>query len=349
MKQYLHYLHNRLKLFVVGLCVLVICLTILLCVVSMRILWLRVILGFLVAGETIMGYMVYVLLHKPYLANEKIKYLFAQGAVYNDLFAISYPSSEVDESVYKRFSEMIDTQQLISASKKEAEYLALQNQINPHFLYNTLEGIRSEALIAGVDSIAEMTEALATFFRYTISQTGNLVTLEDELENIENYYYIQQFRFGDKLELAIEYDSDEEFDEEDILNLKLPKLTLQPLVENAIYHGVETKIGKGHLKIRIKVTKNHLIVKISDDGMGISNDKLLELNDRLKSHTINDAASPSSKKGGIAIQNVSNRIKLLFGEDYGIYLYSWQGTGTDVEITLPIVHSQNDSSTIWRT
>lgn len=237
----------------------------------------------------------------------------------------------------RRFSEVLDTKEIINVSKKQAEYLALQNQINPHFLYNTLEGIRSEALIAGVDSIAEMTEALSTFFRYTISQVNNLVTLEDELANIENYYYIQQFRFGDKLELNIEYVHDDDTDDSDILAYRLPKLTLQPVVENSIYHGIEKKIGKGHLKIRITATKENLIIKISDDGMGIEPDKLKSLNDKLRVLSLDDVNPKVSAKGGIAVMNVNNRIKLLFGENYGVYIYSQPGVGTDVEITLPVV------------
>ena len=131
---------------------------------------------------------------------------------------------------------MIDKNNLINVSKKQAEYLALQNQINPHFLYNTLEGIRSEALLAGLDSVAEMTEALGTFFRYTISQVEHLVTLEDELANIENYYYIQQFRFGDRLTLSIEYEHD---DDRNQLKLLLNSQNLTTTCFSATYGRAE--------------------------------------------------------------------------------------------------------------
>ena len=154
---------------------------------------------------------------RPYRETKTIYEQFAMGHVLNDLFDVRYPYTPENEQAIRKFNEMIDRSNLVNVSKKQAEYLALQNQINPHFLYNTLEGIRSEALIAGLDSVAEMTEALATFFRYTISQVENLVPLEDELANIENYYYIQQFRFGDKLALSIEYDCDEDASELDIL------------------------------------------------------------------------------------------------------------------------------------
>ena len=151
---------------------------------------------------------IYRLVLVPYRETKTIYEQFVLGYVMEDLFKVRYPFSPESEQAVLRLNEIIDRSNLIAISKKQAEYLALQNQINPHFLYNTLEGIRSEALIAGLDSIAEMTEALATFFRYTISDLENLVTLEDELANIENYYYIQQFRFGSKLYLKIQYDRD---------------------------------------------------------------------------------------------------------------------------------------------
>jgi len=222
-------------------------------------------------------------------------------------------------------------------SKRKSEFDTLQSQINPHFLYNTLEGIRSEALIAGLDSIAEMTEALATYFRYTISQVNNLVTLEEELANVENYYYIQQFRFGSKLDLRIRYDCE---DEEEALMCQLPKLTLQPIVENSIYHGLERKIGTGHLDIKVTVTDSHLIIMISDDGVGIEKGQVKVMNEQLRALRLEEENNgETGKKGGIAVKNVNNRIKLLFGEEYGIYIYSQPDVGTDVEITLPVVRN----------
>ena len=271
---------------------------------------------------------------RPYRETKTIYEQFAMGHVLNDLFDVRYPYTPENEQAIRKFNEMIDRSNLVNVSKKQAEYLALQNQINPHFLYNTLEGIRSEALIAGLDSVAEMTEALATFFRYTISQVENLVPLEDELANIENYYYIQQFRFGDKLALSIEYDCDEDASELDILQYRLPKLTLQPIVENSIYHG---KIGKGHLTIRIGASDSRLRIRVSDDGLGMAEDKLHQLNEKLKSLFLDAVEGESSRQGGIAMVNVNNRIKLLFGEEYGICVYSHEGAGTDVLINLPLV------------
>lgn len=292
---------------------------------------------FLTLGAAGLAFAVYAGILLPYRETKKIYQQFIMGYVLNDLFHLRHPLTPESDRAVALLNEMIDRDHLINVSKKQAEYLALQNQINPHFLYNTLEGIRGEALLAGLDSVAEMTEALATFFRYTISQVEHLVTLEDELANIENYYYIQQFRFGDKLALHIGYDHEDEEAQLDILRLRLPKLTLQPIVENSIYHGIERKVGKGNLKIRISVSDERLRIRISDDGMGMSEEALKQLNEKLRRLTLDDVQEESGKRGGIALVNVNNRIKLLFGEEYGLSIYSWEGAGTDVLVTLPLV------------
>ena len=130
-------------------------------------------------------------------------------------------------------AQILRSPQRIDLNKRQAQYLALQNQINPHFLYNTLESIRGEALIAGLDSVADMTEALAKFFRYTITKVENLVSVEEELDNCETYFGIQKYRFGDRLNLHIEYEP-EDFDT--IMNCRIPKLTLQPVLELSLIH-----------------------------------------------------------------------------------------------------------------
>lgn len=279
----------------------------------------------------------YKWVYKPYNETSKALSLFSEGLILQGIFDLRHPLSPEMNQATLRFKEMLDMKELINISKKQAEYLALQNQINPHFLYNTLEGIRSEALCAGMDGVADMTEALATYFRYTISNVDNLVSLEDELSNIENYYRIQQYRFGDRLSVSVEY-SDE--DEQEVSMLRLPKLTLQPIIENSIYHGIERKIGKGNLRIKIGTTLERLIIIISDDGLGMEEEQLRALNKRLREISLAGVAPEINKKGGIAIMNVNNRIKLLFGEEYGIHIYSTSNVGTDVTITLPKVKEQ---------
>lgn len=237
--------------------------------------------------------------------------------------------NETCSQLADRLNLMLKTSNSFELSKRQAQYLALQNQINPHFLYNTLESIRSEAMISGLDSVAEMCEALATFFRYTISNQDNLVTMEEELQNINTYFYIQQYRFGRRLSLKIDYENQEL---DDLRRCKIPKLTLQPIVENAIIHGIEQKLGSGTVTVRITLTERCLLICISDDGVGMSPEILEKINRRIAG-----GISSGTGKGGIAIANVNNRIKLLFGDTFGVTVYSTLGVGTDVEITLPRV------------
>lgn len=244
------------------------------------------------------------------------------------------------ESLMRQMRDMMDSKQVLTLSKRQAQYLALQNQINPHFLYNTLESIRSEALIGGLTDVADMTEALATFFRYTISKVENLVSIEEELQNCQTYFYIQKYRFGDRLELSVECDP---ADRESIYECRLPKLTMQPILENSIIHGTEMKIGTGHLTIKLEKTGTRILITISDDGVGMDAATLQKMNEDLarsgKVMLENETSDNAGEKGGIALINVNNRMKLLFGEQYGLHVGSIKGVGTDVEISIPAVTS----------
>ena len=268
----------------------------------------------------------------PYKETSKVLRLFAKGYTLQGIYELRFSFCPEMEDAIKKIKTIFNTNELISATKKQAQYLALQNQINPHVLYNSLEGIRGEAIAAGLNSVAEMAEALGNFFRYTISNVENLVTLEDELMNIENYYFIQEYRFGERLNLSIEYDCE---DRAEVLKYRLPKLTLQPIVENSIFHGIERKIGKGNVRIKIQATPKRLIITVSDDGLGMKEERLRELNEKLNIQSFDYVKPDGEKKAGIAIINVNNRIKLLYGEKYGINIYSTVDVGTDVEITLP--------------
>lgn len=273
-------------------------------------------------------------LKKPYQHCADAMQEFAAGHLVQGIFEQDMYLSQEQENMVKRFKEMLNMNEMIAATKKQSEYMALQNQINPHFLYNTLEGIRGETLHAGLEHVAQMTEALATFFRYTISNMENLVTLEDELDNIENYYIIQQYRFGDRLLLKIEYDKE---DAKKILRCRLPKLTLQPIIENAVCHGIENMVGDGIVTVKIHITGSRLIITVSDNGVGMPEERRQKLNRQLREVKLEHIKTNRESKGGIAIVNVNNRVRLLFGEDYGIYIYSMLQMGTDVEITLPLI------------
>ena len=242
---------------------------------------------------------------------------------------------EVDQ-IFVELTQLLKSEQMLNENKRQAQYLALQNQINPHFLYNTLESIRSEAMEAGIDSVVCMTEALAHFFRYTISNMENMVTLEEELDNINTYFLIQKYRFEERIGLVIEYDEEEY----DLLNhCLLPKLTLQPVVENSIIHGIERKMGLSTIRIILRCTEKRLIIQISDNGIGMQPEALEELNRKLNQSLFE---SLHKKNGGIALVNVNNRIHLIFGEEYGITVYSTPEVGTDVMIELPLVTSRRE-------
>jgi len=289
------------------------------------IVWSVVLLG-LLGG--VFGY-VYLFIQRPYRETLRQQRAFLNEQIYNELFQLSVPLTPEVQQVMERFRYLLSQQEIVSLSKKQAEYLALQNQINPHFLYNTLEAIRGDALIAGQEDIAKTAEALAAYFRYTITEMGDLVTVEDELNNIDSYFIIQRYRFGDKLRVEVIAE------EEIVYRCKLPKLTLQPIVENAIFHGLERKSGGGLISILLQTTEKRVVITIKDDGVGIPQEKVNLINQKLEKVKVGYISDEKRAKGGIALRNVAQRIKLLFGEEYGLQLYSTEGVGTEVVISLP--------------
>ncbi|MCJ7835843.1 sensor histidine kinase [Cuneatibacter sp. NSJ-177] len=217
--------------------------------------------------------------------------------------------------------------------RAQMEYAALQSQINPHFLYNTLDVIRGQALEIQAQEIALMTEKLSRFFRYSIGKRGDLVTLADELKNTEEYFYIQHFRFEDRFTLTV-------LGEKEVIeNCYIPKMTFQPIVENAIFHGLEKKRGKGRVTIRIQALAGRLEIRIADDGIGMTKEKAERIMERLR-HPESQRPEPG-KKHGIALINVNRRLKLLFGEEYGLHINSLEEVGTEVEISLPYVDDES--------
>lgn len=276
--------------------------------------------------------------YSPYKKYCALVERFIRGETYKEIIDSNFQICPGMGQMLKRFDILLDKQNAVRLSTKQAEFLALQNQINPHFLYNTLEAIRGDALCAGLENISLIAEALSTFFRYTITETENLVTLEDELENVQNYFLIQQYRFGEKLKMEVKLPDGEP----EILQLQLPKLTLQPIIENAIFHGLERKAEGGTITIEAETTPDRALLSIRDNGAGMSQDTLDEINDRLSHVFAGDLNDDRKKKGSIALTNVCRRIKLLFGEDYGIHLFSIADVGTDVRISIPAIRKQKD-------
>lgn len=255
--------------------------------------------------------------------------LYHTGSGIEPLRFLPRPVSPAVDALVDDVMHSNPTDRLWEENRRQAQYLALQNQINPHFLYNTLEAIRSEALIGGLPNVAEMSETLARFFRYTISNTSDLVMLEDELKNVRDYFSIQKFRFGERVNLDIRIPPDSP-----VCSYHLPKLILQPIVENAIIHGLEEKVEGGTITISAEHTSNVLSIFITDDGVGMDTDELVQLNRKLNDHS--PQPKNEEKKGGIATRNVNDRLQLLFGPQYGLSFSSVRNIGTKVEIRLPM-------------
>lgn len=246
---------------------------------------------------------------------------------------MDWAASPLLNTFFSDVEERLHGEEITKLRQKQAEYLALQNQINPHFLYNALEAIRTDALLADCEDIAETTEALATFFRYTISNVKEYVTFSDELDNAENYFTVQRCRFGDKISMELELEN------EKLLEARMPKLILQPLVENAVAHGLEGKLGPGTVRIIVENSDRTLFLRVRDDGVGIPDERVQQLNEQFAG----DSGAPTGQqKGGIALRNVNSRIRLMFGENYGLRVFSAEGIGTECCVTLPLLFREDE-------
>lgn len=213
---------------------------------------------------------------------------------------------------------------------RRTELFALQYQLNPHFLYNTLDTIRGQALLDDEYDIAQMAEKLARFFRYCISNRETIVRVEEEVHHIEDYISIQKKRFGYRFDTVIEIESPE------IYEYYMLKLMLQPLVENAIMHGLEKLKENGLVRISIGATQKKLVICVEDNGVGMTEEKLNELNSQMRSGLLN-APERTRHGNGIAVRNVNARIKMIFGEEYGMHYRSEPNAGTKVTVMMPLV------------
>ncbi len=246
----------------------------------------------------------------------------------------THPLSSRFEQVIVMLKELLEREYNETILRKQTELNVLQSQINPHFLYNTLDTIRGQALWEGIESIADMTEALANCLRYSINTASDMVMLGEELDNVRNYIKIQQTRFSDKLkfEMAIDEENDK-----NILSYKIPKLTIQPIIENAVFHGLEKKKNMGRVMIKAFATDTRLSINIIDDGLGIPRNRLKILNKNLYLGQASPAQTQNSSKQSLGLYNVNQRIKLYYGDNFGLRIKSIIDSGTDVEIIVPII------------
>ena len=214
---------------------------------------------------------------------------------------------------------------------EQIRFNALQSQIKPHFLYNTLECIHWQALADGNKEICTMVKALAQYYRIVLSRGKEIIPLKQELEHIRSYLVIQNMRYDNIIEL-------EDRIPEEFHSLQIPKMTLQPLIENAIYHGIRIKEGeKGVVTLRIHRENQDVYLQVCDSGSGMSQEKIDEMNQSISRH---------DETFGYGVRNVNKRIELLFGKEYGLRFFKNEFGGVTVEIHLPIEGKTEDKGVI---
>ena len=232
-----------------------------------------------------------------------------------------------------KLDQLIKTSYVQKLENKEAQLKNLQLQINPHFLYNTLETISSIAAVKQVFVVCDICGKLGEIFRYSLGKNyGELVPLEQEMTHIKNYMFIQKIRYGDRLQVFYNIDVD-------AAHVYIPRFILQPIVENAISHGLSNLTSVGTLEVSAFEKKDRLYIEIEDDGEGMVREKVAEI-----TRFIN-TAKPVEGKKNIGIRNVNQRIKLAYGEAYGITIRSAPYQGSRFTIQLPIMRKGEEDET----
>lgn len=239
------------------------------------------------------------------------------------------------EQLKEMIAQSIDEQKQIQKS----ELRTLQAQINPHFLYNTLDSIIWMAEAGKNQQVIELVKALSRFFRISLSKGKDWITLKEEIEHVRNYLVIQQVRYRDILDFSM--DIDPEAFQHPIL-----KMTLQPIVENALYHGIKNRRGKGMILIEGQMddTGQTLVVKVRDNGIGMSPAALASLTERInetKSSPAPGDEAEENTEGGFGLRNVNQRIRLYYGVEFGLLIDSAEGIGTCVTLRIPILPGGN--------
>ncbi|WP_373457762.1 sensor histidine kinase [Paenibacillus wynnii] len=237
------------------------------------------------------------------------------------------------EQLSKRFNLMLQRiRQLMDQiiyeqeTKRKGELEVLQSQINPHFLYNTLNSVIRLAERGKTDEVVTMIQSLSKFFRISLSKGKNIITIQEELDHIRHYLVIQSFRFKNKFRFEITAD-------EEVLPYQTIKLILQPIVENALYHGIEMMPDEGLISIQAKLKEGLIEISICDNGLGMSEEIL---------NGILTGGSKSGGGSGVGVRNVNERIGLYFGREYGLSFESEIEEGTTVTITFPALINQED-------
>lgn len=235
----------------------------------------------------------------------------------DELSMISTSFNQMAEDLNRYIDQMF----ISEIKQKEAEMKALQSQINPHFLYNTLEAIRMKAIADGSKTTSTMIYYLAQLFRYSLKDS-EAVTVQDEIEHVKQYLQLFQVRYPERLH--VHYDI-----EEQVLNYEILKFMLQPIVENYVIHGLKKHESTNHLYIGVHRKQTQLIIMIRDNGRGIAPDRLADIQKRLKEE--------HETFESIGLSNVLQRIRLRFRDEYGLIIDSTVDAGTEVQISMPII------------
>lgn len=218
----------------------------------------------------------------------------------------------------ERIENLVETVYEKEIMKSQAELRALQAQINPHFLYNTLEAFYWNLKETDQDELADKVVALSHIFRYTVKgkASGDFVTVREEVQHVDQYMLLMLMRIGHRVTWEMEVDPE-------ALRFRMPKLILQPLVENAIQHGIERGSGKGSIQLRVEHNNEEIRVAIEDDGTGMD------------PHYLENSNSRHVTSGGIALLNIHKRLIMLYGETYGLRIESQLGQGTVIRLRIP--------------
>ena len=220
-----------------------------------------------------------------------------------------------------KINELLEQVKKEQVSLRKAEFELLQSQINPHFLYNTLDTIVWLAESGEQKKVVRMVGSLSDFFRASLNQGKDIVSIREELMHVRSYLEIQQVRYQDIMQYEINIP-------EELNPYMIPKITIQPLVENALYHGIKNKRGLGKIIITGVKEKDYFRLIIEDNGIGINKDRLMQIRNEINNNKLDG-------KGIYGLYNVNERIRLNFGEEYGVSIESNYGEGTTVSIKLP--------------
>jgi two-component system sensor histidine kinase YesM len=292
------------------------------------------IIGFSIAAAWIISASIYIPIKKLHDVTTTITKNDLQALVTSDnLDEITELGMSFNIMIGK-IRELLDAKIREQENLKKAELRTLQAQINPHFLYNTLDTIVWMAEANKTAEVIKIVRALSSFFRTALSKGKDWISIRQEIEHVTSYLTIQKMRYRDILDYKIDID-------EDVLDGTILKLTLQPLVENALYHGIKNKRNGGTITVQAKrMDQDRVWLEVQDDGVGFTPYKLARIQEEID----NDSDEITLKESGFGLENVSKRVKLFYGKEYGLSIHSQYLEGTRVTLVIPLKDNSNQQN-----